>query len=128
MRRIFLFTALAAALAGCSTVSNETAPVYIVFFHPGAAIIAPEAVSAIDQAATAIRRAQPGSVAIASGVAVGDNLRLAGPRFDAVRQALVARGVNASLIVRSALPDAKLNAGTAGDTRVEILLLAKPSS
>ena len=120
--------ALFAVLASCAHQGADTPPVFIVFFHSGSAELVPESQAIIDQAVAAIRRMHPASVALASGVASGDNLRLAEPRFASIRQALVAKGVAASLIARSSLPDAKLNAGAAGDTRVEIMLLAKPPS
>jgi len=120
--------ALFATLAACTNGAEQSPSVYIVFFHKGSAEIAPESREVIDQAVAAIQSARPQSVALASGVAVGDNLRLAEPRFEAIRQALVAKGVPVSLIARASLPDAKLDAGPTGDTRVEILLLSKAPS
>jgi len=128
MRRFILLSVIAATLCSCSSLGDQPAPVYIVFFHRGAIEIAPEAGTALDQAAAAIRSAHPASIAIASGVATGDNLRLAEPRFNVVRQALIARGVRAEIIARSALADSKLDVGATGDTRVEILLLTKAPS
>ena len=59
---------------------------------------------------------------IASGVAQGDNLKLAEPRYQEVQRALIARGVAAAAIARSSLPDAGVNTGPTADTRVEIIL------
>ena len=66
------------------------------------------------------------TVAIAAGVAKGDNLKLAEPRLLGVQQALVADGVNASLIARPSLPDLDATAGPTSDQRVEIILGAQP--
>jgi flagellar motor protein MotB len=126
--RIAIGAAILAALAACTHGAQQAPPVYIVFFPKGSAEPAPESRSAIEQAAAAIRKTRPSAVALASGVAAGDNLRLAEPRFEAIRQALIAKGVPPNVIARSSLPDATLNAGPTGDTRVEILLLAKPPS
>ncbi len=112
-------------LAACASNPSQPSPIYIVFFHQGSADITPESRQMIDQAAAAIRKTHPPSVALASGVAVGDNVRLAEARFEVIRAGLISKGVPATLIARSSLPDAKLDAGLAGDTRVEIMLLAK---
>jgi outer membrane protein OmpA-like peptidoglycan-associated protein len=126
MHRLFLLAAVV-VLASCSHEADQPLPVYIVFFHKGSVEVAPESRPILTEAAAAIRRMRPGAVAIASGVAEGDNLKLAGPRFNAIREALVAQGVGAELIARAALPDAKLNVGPNGDQRAEILLAKPPS-
>jgi len=124
MRPVTVIAALV-MLAGCAHRDASRPSEFIVFFHPGSPEIAPEFTSVLDEAAAAIRGSHPGSVAIAAGVAVGDNLQLAEPRFAAVQRALMARGVPEAILARSSLPDAKLNVGPTGDQRVEILLLAR---
>jgi outer membrane protein OmpA-like peptidoglycan-associated protein len=125
MRPVVLF-ALLFVLGACSHLGNEPPPVYIVFFHQSSAEITPESRTTIAQAAAAIRRTHPAGVAIASGVAIGDNLKLAEPRFNSIRQALIAQGVDGDHSARAALPDAKLKVGATGDQRVEILLMPNP--
>jgi outer membrane protein OmpA-like peptidoglycan-associated protein len=109
-------------LVACSTASTTTASTFIVFFHAGSADLTREASASIDRAASAINRSRPTTVAIAAGVAKGNNLVLAEPRFQSVRQALEAKGVKPSLIARASLPDIDANAGETGDQRVEIIL------
>jgi outer membrane protein OmpA-like peptidoglycan-associated protein len=120
MKRATLLLA-ALLLFGCQSAPTLPAT-FIVFFHSGSTELTAEAQSAIAQAAEAVRASQPSQVAIASGVAQGDNLRLAEPRYLAVQRALVARGVAAGSIARSSLPDAGVNTGPTADTRVEIIL------
>jgi len=120
MKLVFLLFPIL-LLAGCQ--SPMTLPVtYIVFFHIGSADLTEDANAAIARAADAVQASHSSQVAIASGVAQGDNLRLAEPRYQAVQRALIARGVVARSIVRSSLPDATLPTGSAADTRVEIIL------
>ena len=114
-------------LAACSLAQNHYSSTFIVFFHKGSSEVTSEARSVIDQAVSAIKAVHPATVAIASGVATGDNLRLAEPRYQAIQHALVAAGVPAALIAQSSLPDAKLDVGATGDTRVEILLVSPPA-
>jgi outer membrane protein OmpA-like peptidoglycan-associated protein len=110
----------AALLAGCQ--STPPAPAtFIVFFTSGSAELTPDAQAAIGRAAEAARGGVS-QVAIASGVAQGDNLKLAEPRYLAVQRALVARGVAERLIARSSLPDTGVNSGPTADTRVEIIV------
>lgn len=125
-RNVVIVLAVLAFLAACTSGAQQSSPIYIVFFHKGSSEIAPASRQVVDRAVTAIRKNRPGAVVLASGVASGDNLELSEPRFDAVRQALIAKGIPSELISRSALPDARLDVGSAGETRVEILLLAKP--
>jgi len=126
--RLALASAILAVLVACTQGSQQSPPVYIVFFPKGSVELVPESRQIIEQAVAAIRKTRPAAIVLASGVAVGDNLRLAEPRFEAIRQALVAKNVPPALIARSSLPDAKLETGSSGDTRVEILLLAKRPS
>ena len=62
------------------------------------------------------------TVQIAAGVSSG--MEMSAPRFAAVRKALIDDGVAEDLIARSAIPDPKLDTGTARQ-RVEIRLLMK---
>src|SRR4051812_40482448 len=96
---LLLFAVL--ALASCQSASPSLPATFIVFFHSGSTELTPEAQTAIAQAATAAQASRPSHVAIASGVAQGDNLRLAEPRYQAVQRALIARGVAAASIARS---------------------------
>ena len=113
--------ALFLVLAGCSTVPS-TSSTFIVFFNANSSVIAPEALVAVDQAATAIKRNRPGTVAIAAGIAAGNNLRLAPGRYAAVRQALEARGVESRLIAQASLPSSDAAITETGNQRVEIIL------
>jgi len=101
-------------------------PVYVIFFSSGSVELSTEAHKVVDQAADAIRTNKPISVTIAAGVLAGNNLKLAQPRFEAVRQALVADGVSAELIARAAIPDTdQKEVGGTGNQRVEIRLVPK---
>jgi outer membrane protein OmpA-like peptidoglycan-associated protein len=122
MKPALLLFAAALALAACQSASAPLPATFIVFFHSGSAELTPEAQAAIAQAAAAVQASRPSHVAIASGVAQGDNLRLAEPRYLAVQRALIGRGVAAASIARSSLPDAGVNTGPTADTRVEIIL------
>ena len=95
---ILLFAA--SLLAACQSAGTNLPATFIVFFHSGSAELTPEAQTAIAQAADAVKASRPSQVAIASGVAQGDNLRLAEPRYLAVQRALVGRGVAAASIAR----------------------------
>lgn len=117
-----------ALLAGCGTFGHQAPASYMVFFTSSNTELSPDARAVVDQAAADIRASHPQSVMIAAGVASGDNLKLAQPRFLAVRQALIADGIADDLIARSALSDASLSVGATGDQRVEIKLVAKPAT
>src|SRR5436309_3331572 len=103
--RLAAVSAVFGVLAACTNTPAQPSPLYIVFFHQGSADITPESRLVIDQAAAAIRKTHPPSVALASGVAVGGNVGLAEPRFEAIRAGLISKGVPAKLIARSPLPD-----------------------
>jgi hypothetical protein len=128
MKRFVPSVLLFGLLAGCSTFMRDRPTDYMVFFPSSEIVLSADARAVVDQAAAAIRGTHPQSVILAAGVASGDNLKLAGPRVDAVRDALVADGVSADLIARSSLPDTALEIRTNGDQRVEIKLVAKPVS
>lgn len=108
-------------LAGCQSAADLPAT-FIIFFQSGSTELTADANAAIVRAAEAARATGATQVAIASGVAEGDNLKLAEPRFLAVQRALIARGVAQSSIARSSLPSTGVNTGPTADTRVEIIL------
>lgn len=108
-------------LVGCQSATNLPAT-FIIFFQGGSTTLTADAQAAIVRAADAARASGATRVTIASGVAQGDNLKLAEPRYQEVQRALIARGVAAGSIARSSLPDAGVNTGPTADTRVEIIL------
>ena len=120
MKRASMLLA-ALLLIGCQAASNLPAT-FIVFFPSGSAVLNADAQAAVARAAEAVRATGATQVAVASGVAQGDNLKLAEPRYQAVQSALIARGVAADRIARSALPSTGVNTGPTADTRVEIIL------
>jgi outer membrane protein OmpA-like peptidoglycan-associated protein len=120
MKRATLLLA-ALLLAGCQTASNLPAT-FIVFFPSGSSELNADAQTAVARAADAVRATGATQIAVASGVAEGDNLKLAEPRYLAVQRALIARGVPTGSIARSSLPSAGVNTGPTADTRVEIIL------
>lgn len=120
MKRATLLLA-ALLLAGCQTASNLPAT-FIVFFQSGSSELNADAQAAVARAADAVRATGATQIAVASGVAEGDNLKLAEPRYLAVQRALIARGVPTGSIARSALPSTGVNTGPTADTRVEIIL------
>ena len=128
MKRFGIFLAGSVLLAGCSTLFQPAPANYMVFFTSSNTELSPDARTVVDKAASAIRGSHPQSVMIAAGVASGDNLKLAQPRFLAVRQALIADGVADDLIARTAIADASMSVGATGDQRVEIKLVAKPAT
>ena len=125
MRVKIAIVLLCLGLAGCGTVRNLVygpPTTFIVFFPAKSAEIAPDAADIVKTAAAAVRRQHPATVQIAAGVAAGNEMSQ--PRFAAVRKLLVDDGVPEDIIARSAIPDPKLDTGTARQ-RVEIRLLAK---
>ena len=122
------FVAGAVLLTGCSVFVHPAPDSYMVFFPSSSTELSADARAVIDSAASDVRAHHPESVMIAAGIASGDNLKLAQPRFLAVRQALIADGVPDDLIARTAIADASLSVGTTGDQRVEIKLVAKPAT
>ena len=128
MKRLVAFCMGLALLAGCSSFGHEAPSSYMVFFSRGDTELSADGRAVVDKAAAAIRATHPASVLIAAGIASGNNLKLAEPRFLAVRQALIADGVSDELIARSAIADTSMSVGATGDQRVEISLVAKPAS
>jgi outer membrane protein OmpA-like peptidoglycan-associated protein len=115
-------------LAGCTILGHDRPANYMVFFSSSNTELSAEARAVVDQAAATIRATHPDSVMIAAGVADGEKLKLAQIRFDVVRNALIADGVDAELIAHTAMVDTALEVGATGDQRVEIKLVSKPAS
>lgn len=124
MRRWIAILSALVALAACTLFHREP-PVFVVFFTSASTDLSPDSRQIVDQAARAVRASHPSAVIVAAGVLTGDNLKLAEPRFFAIRQLLIADGVDASLIARAAIPDAKKDVGGVGNQRVEIRLVQK---
>jgi outer membrane protein OmpA-like peptidoglycan-associated protein len=113
--------ALAAALAGCSTLQGNPPAKYEVFFAPGSYELAPASRAIVDKAAAAIKSTRPKSILIGAGGAKG--IALSDERFNTVRDILVADGVDDAKIVQSNLPVEKIKGDTLADLRVEIQLV-----
>jgi hypothetical protein len=117
-------------LGGCASGVQQDPPShFIVFFSGDSATLTPEAQLIVKDAASRIRDARPATVMIAAGVKAGDNMDISEPRFQAVREALVADGIEPAIIARAPLPGPKLavvDGGlSSGDERAEIRLLAR---
>jgi outer membrane protein OmpA-like peptidoglycan-associated protein len=109
-------------LAGCSILHSDTLPKFEVFFAADNAELTPSTKTIVEQAAAAIKAQHPKSVIISAGgstigVALGD------ARFNVVRDALIADGVSAAVIVQANLPVAKMKDGDIAERRVEIQLV-----
>ena len=107
---------VALALAGCAS-QTETASSFNVFFTQNATALSPDGQAIVAQAADAIRRLRSATVTIAASNE---------PRYEAVRAALVARGVAPGSITRASLPQIEANAGATAAQRVEIILSPNP--
>jgi hypothetical protein len=116
-------------LSGCASAVQQDQPSrFIVFFSGDSAALTPEAQLIVKNAASRIRDAHPATVMIAAGVKAGGNMQLSEPRFLAVREALVADGIEPAIIARAPIPGPRLasvDGGlSSGDERAEIRLLA----
>ncbi len=114
-----------ACLGGCAVFQRDVPSVYVVYFSQGSTELATDATKIVDQAAVDIKHTHPAAVTIGAGVSSGSDPHLSQPRFAAVRDALVADGVDTALIARASIADAGTDAGVVGDQRVEIHLTAK---
>ncbi|MBV9549785.1 MAG: hypothetical protein JO256_08955 [Alphaproteobacteria bacterium] len=121
MRKLFVLLALL-LLGACATTPAPLPSTFLIFFNANSAALTPEASSVIEQAVTAIKQRKPATVAIGAGAGAGSNLRLAGPRQAAVRQALQAAGVNPALLAPASLPNSGAEVRENGNQRVEIIL------
>ena len=116
-------------LGGCASAAQQEQPShFIVFFSGDSAKLTPEAQLIVKDAASHIQNTRPATVMIAAGVKAGGNMELSEPRFQAVREALLADGIEPAIIARAPIPGPKLasvDGGlSAGDERAEIRLLA----
>jgi len=125
---VLLCAMLCPGLTGCETSRNVyryfvgTPTTFIVFFPVKSAELTPEGAQIVRDAATIVAKTHPETVVIAAGVTAGGELSQ--PRFEAVRQALVADGVDQDIIARAAIADPKLDTMPAKQ-RVEIRLVKK---
>jgi len=126
MRYRYIVVLAALCLGGCTIFHRDVPSVYVVFFSKGSIALAPDAKKIVDQAAVDIKSTHPASVTIGAGTSSGSDPHLSQPRFGAVRDALVADGVDPNLIARSSIADDGMDAGVVGDQRVEIRLTAGP--
>ncbi len=125
-----LGTALALGLAllgtGCTTPDAPEPPVYSVFFESNADTLAPRALAIVDQAAAAAKAERPPAVEVtgyATRTPIGSNdynQRLSERRAEAVRQALIARGVPAETIHASGYGSSHSQTSDVVDRRVQI--------
>jgi hypothetical protein len=120
---VLAFLALAGGAARAEAPSK-----FIVFFSGNSATLTPEARLIVKDAASRIRNAHPATVLVAAGVkSSGD--RMSGPRFRAVRQALVEDGIAPDIIARAPIPGPELaviDGGLSrGDDRAEIQLVVR---
>ncbi len=124
---LFLLGGCASGASGVDVARNEPSH-FIVFFSGDSATLTPAAQLIVKDAASHIRDTRPATVMIAAGVKAGGNMELSEPRFNAVREALVADGIEPAIIARAPIPGPKLasvDGGlSAGDERAEIRLLA----
>lgn len=119
------------ALAACSTAWRTSPAAYVVFF-PNNSIAIPTDGAAIIASAAADAKAHSDKMVEVAGpstkVAPGYNPGLAAPRIAAVEHALMVAGVDPKRLVRSSLTTGDLKGGSTGAQRVEIRLVAMPSS
>jgi hypothetical protein len=116
------FLALSVALAGCAVPRGNAPSKYEVFFSPGSLELSPSNRSSVDHAAAAIKAQHPKYVVIgAGGTTKGE--ALSDPRFNIVRDTLIADGVDTASIRQADLPDGKMTGNGNSDLRVEIRLV-----
>ncbi len=116
------FLALFVGLAGCAGLQENAPAKYEVFFGPGNSELSPSTRAIVDKAAAAIKSQHPKSVILSAGGAT-KGIALGDTRFNVVRDALVADGVNAAVIVQSNLPIDKMKGSSIAELRVEIQLV-----
>ena len=116
------FLALCVALAGCAVLKKDAPTKYEVFFASGSTELSPSTKEIVDQAAAAIKAQHPNAVIIGAGGST-KGAALSDPRFDVVRNALLADGVSPALIVQSNLPIEKIKGAGIAELRVEIRLV-----
>jgi outer membrane protein OmpA-like peptidoglycan-associated protein len=100
--------------------------VFLLFFHPWSAEVTPVGKTIIDQAAAKIKETGPSTVTIAGYTAdVGSpdqDSAVAENRVAAVRDALIADGIDPKLFLKIPLGPPDDTAGKTGDRRIEIRL------
>jgi hypothetical protein len=120
---VLAFLALAGGAARAEPPSK-----YIVFFSGNSATLTPVAQLIVKSAASRIKDAHPATVLVSAGVKEGRD-RMSGPRFRAVRQALVDDGIAPDIIARAPIPGPRLAAVdgglSSGDDRAEIQLVVR---
>lgn len=116
------FLAFFAALAGCTVLQTNAPSKFEVFFASGSSELSPSTKEIVDQAAAAIKAHHPKSVIIGAGGGA-KGLALSDPRFNVVRDALIADGVSPTVIVQSNLPVEKMTGANIAELRVEIQLV-----
>jgi outer membrane protein OmpA-like peptidoglycan-associated protein len=109
-------------LAGCSVLQDKAPAKFEVFFAAGSSELTPSTKTIVEQAAAAIKAQHPKSVIIGAGGAT-KGVALGDMRFHVVRDALIADGVSAAMIVQSNLPVEKMKDGDIAERRVEIQLV-----
>ena len=110
------------ALAGCASLQEKAPAKYEVFFGSGSSELSPSTRAIVDQAAAAIKSQHPKSVIIGAGGST-KGAALSDPRFNVVREALLADGVSPALIVQANLPVEKMKGAGIAELRVEIRLV-----
>jgi len=116
------FVALTVALAGCTVIQGSAPSTFEVFFASGSSEFSPSTKEIVDQAAAAIKAQHPKAVIIGAGGST-KGAALSDPRFDVVRDALLADGVSPALIVQANLPIEKMKGAAVAELRVEIRLV-----
>ena len=116
------FLSLFVALAGCAGLQENAPAKYEVFFGSGSSELSPSTKEIVDQAAAAIKAQHPKAVIIGAGGST-KGAALSDPRFDVVRDALLADGVSPALIVQANLPIEKMKGAAVAELRVEIRLV-----
>lgn len=126
MRPKFPLLLILAFASGCAIQPNARPDIYLIFFDTNSAALSPAGSEAVATAATAIRLKHPAHIVIAGPKTTdgaGFDTKLAGPRFIAVEQALIADGVGHELLSRAELNDQEAAIGASGNARVEVRLL-----
>src|SRR5690348_6757947 len=110
---LFLLGGCANDARGVDVAQNQPSH-FIVFFSGDSATLTPAAQLIVKDAASRIRDTRPATVMIAAGVKAGGNMELSEPRFQAVREALLADGIEPAIIARAPIPGPKLAAVDGG--------------
>jgi hypothetical protein len=109
-------------LAGCTVLQHKAPSTYEVFFASSSSELTPSTKAIVEQAAAAIKAQHPNAVIIGAGGST-KGVALSDPRFNVVRDALLADGVSPALIVQANLPIEKIKGADIAELRVEIRLV-----